>query len=41
VEPECRREVEKLLSELQQLLMGISIMQVRPGGGGSAPGTCS
>ncbi len=29
LEPECTREIEKLLSELQQLLIGISIMQVR------------
>jgi len=34
VEPEVKLEVEILLQELQQLLIGISIMQVTSGGGG-------
>ena len=42
VEASCRKEIERLLSELQQLLIGISIMQViHPSchGAGGLPGS--
>jgi hypothetical protein len=39
VEPSCRKEIERLLSELQQLLIGISIMQVRVRAGATLPHT--